>query len=292
MLLKEVEQKEGEKIWSLCVTSAGAKRFFAATEDEMWTRMQQGPRNYSEIIQDKPCHLFFDLDEGDVHAKWKRLEPLVNAFLNLLNVDYHHIVLDASKGEKRSLHVITRASKFVLASPTQGKQFVKQLETIHDVDLGLDTTIYTRNRCFRMLGNSKYGADRPLRGEWSKTFWLKTLVQPNMALETVLWAPAHVPVSLRENTELPECANEVLDHIGAVRRLRMPMSWTWTGQLTKRECKLANRTHHSNNNYYVFHMDQGVVYGKCHACEGRWTMNVPSQLLEGCRTFLRSTVDE
>ena len=226
----------------MCVTSAGAKRFFAATEDEMWTRMQQGPRNYSEIIQDKPCHLFFDLDEGDVHAKWKRLEPLVNAFLNLLNVDYHHIVLDASKGEKRSLHVITRASKFVLASPTQGKQFVKQLETIHDVDLGLDTTIYTRNRCFRMLGNSKYGADRPLRGEWSKTFWLKTLVQPNMALETVLWAPAHVPVSLRENTELPECANEVLDHIGAVRRLRMPMSWTWTGQLTKRECKLANRT--------------------------------------------------
>ena len=292
MRLKDVQQLPGEKIWSQCVNADSAKHFFAKTEDEMWAHMQPDPRHYSEIIQDKPCHLFFDLDDGDVHDAWKRLEPLVNAFLDLLEVTYHHVVLDASKGDKKSLHVITRANKFVLASPVQGKQFVKQLESIHDVDLGLDTTIYTRNRCFRMLGSTKFGSDRALRGEWSKEFWLQTLVQPTTALETVLWMPKHVPRSLRENTDIPDCVNAVLDHVGAVKRLRMPMSWTWTGQLTKRVCKIANREHHSNNNYYVFHLDQAMICAKCHACEGRWTLPVPQPLMDDCAAFLRTTVDE
>tara|TARA_B100001250_G_C19815878_1_gene798353 strand:- start:1403 stop:2281 length:879 start_codon:yes stop_codon:yes gene_type:complete len=292
MRLKDVTPAPGEKIWSQCVAPNGAKHFFAMTEDNMWDHMQPMPRYYSEIIQDGPCHLFFDLDDGDVHAAWKRLEPLVNAFLELLEVRYHHVVLDASMGDKKSLHIITRADKFVLASPVQGKQFVRQLESIHDVDLGLDTTIYTRNRCFRMLGNTKFESPRVLRGAWTKEFWMQTLVQPTTNLETVLWMPKHVPRSLREDYELPECVRDVLDHVGAVKRLRMPMSWTWTGQLTKRVCKIVNREHHSNHNYYVFHMDRNEICAKCHACEGRWNLHVPDELMQACAAFLRTTVDE
>ncbi len=292
MLLKEVQPGPGEKIWSQCVAPNGAKTFFAKTEDAMWAHMQTGTRHYSEVVADAPCHLFFDLDEGDVHAAWARLQPLVDAFLDMLELDYHHVVLDASKGDKQSLHVITRANKFVLASPTQGKHFVRQLESIHNVDLGLDTSIYTRNRCFRMLGNTKFGSTRVLRGEWSLAFWKQTLVQPTTPLESVVWAPKHVPCSLRDSTDTPPCVEAVLRHVGAVRHLRMPMSWTWTGQLTRRVCKLAGRQHHSNHNYYVFHLDRGTVCAKCHTCEGRWQLPVPDELMQACTTFLRTTVDE
>lgn len=295
MLLKDVKEGEGEKTWARCVNGEGAKTFFAMSCDDMWEYMHTfSPldRNFSEIIRDAPCHLFFDLDEGDVHAAWARLRPLVDAFLNMLGVTYHHVVLDASNATKGSLHIITRASKFVLASPAQGKQFVQQLESIHNVDLGLDKTIYTRNRCFRMLGNTKYGSSRTLRGEWSKTFWLQTLVQPLSVLDTVAWGPKHVPRALYGQGNMPPCAKAVLDHVGAVRCLRMPMSWTWTGQLTRRVCKLAKRQHHSNNNYYVFHMDSLCVVAKCHACEGRWELPVPKPLLQECSSFLRTPIHE
>lgn len=295
MLLKDVKEGECEKTWARCVNGDGAKTFFAKTCDDMWEYMHTfspGERHFSEIIRDAPCHLFFDLDEGDVHAAWERLRPLVDSFLDMLEVTYHHVVLDASSGTKGSLHIITRASKFVLASPVQGKQFVQQLESIHNVDLGLDTTIYTRNRCFRMLGNTKHGSTRTLRGEWTKSFWLQTLVQPVAEMETIVWGPKHVPRALYGQGGMPPCAKAVLDHIGAVRCLRMPMSWTWTGQLTRRVCKLAKRQHHSNNNYYVFHMDSSCVVAKCHACEGRWELSVPQSLLQECSSFLRTPIHE
>ena len=292
MLLKDVKPESGQKIWAHCLNQDGAKTFFAKTCDAMWDHMQNRPRHFSEVVQDAPCHLFFDLDEGDVHATWKRIQPLIDAFLNMLELTYHHVLLDASTETKGSLHVITRASKFVLASPVQGKQFVQQLESIHNVSLGLDTSIYTRNRCFRMLGNTKYGSSRILRGAWTKKFWLQTLVQPSVVLETVTWGPKYVPRALNDHSDVPPCAKAVMDHIGAERCLRMPMSWTWTGQLTRRVCKLANRQHRSNNNYYVFHMDSATVVAKCHACEGRWQLPVPNELLQDCASFLRTSVDE
>lgn len=292
MLLKDVKCEEGEKVWAKCLNSEGAKTFFAKSCDDMWTHMQSAPRHFSEVVGDAPCHLFFDFDDGDVHAAWERLRPLVDAFMNMLGLEFHHVVLDASTDMKGSMHVITRANKFVLASPVQGKQFVQQLEKIHDVDLGLDTSIYTRNRCFRMLGNTKYNSNRVLRGEWTKSYWLQTLVQPSVELETVVWGPKYVPRSLYTEGSTPPCARAVLDHIGAVGCLRMPMSWTWTGQLTRRECKLAKRQHRSNNNYYVFHMDMSSVVAKCHACEGRWNLHVPSELLQECSRFLRTALHE
>ena len=290
--LKDVTVGQNEKMWSQCLTPRGAKHFFAKTEDAMWDHMQPMPRYYSEVVQDAPCHLFFDLDDGDVHATWARMEPLLNRVLDAFGITYHHVVLDASEGEKKSLHIITRADKYVLASPIQGKQFVQHMESIYDVDFELDTSIYTRNRCFRMLGNTKFNSTRVLRGTWSKEFWLQTLVQPTAKLDVVTWMPRHVPRTLKEGSEIPDCVRDVLDHIGAEKRLRMPMSWTWTGQLSKRVCRIANRVHHSNNNYYVFHLDRGIACAKCHACEGRWKLNIPSELTQACSSFLRTTVEE
>ena len=292
MRLKDVTPQPGEKVWAQCVAPNSAKHFFAKTEDAMWEHMQPLPRYYSEVVQDAPCHLFFDLDDGDVHATWARMEPLVNRVLDAFGITYHHVVLDASQGDKKSLHVITRGNKFVLSSPIQGKQFVQHLESIFDVDLELDTSIYTRNRCFRMLGSTKFGSTRVLRGAWNKEFWLQTLVQPTSDLQVVPWMPKHVPRSLHEGTDMPDCVRDVLDHVGAVKRLRMPMSWTWTGQLSKRVCKIANRVHHSNNNYYVFHLDRGSICAKCHACEGRWKLPVPDELMQACTSFLRTSVEE
>ena len=94
--------------------------------------------------------------------------------------------LDASKTKpdgtrKNSAHIICVGEKYILQSPTQGRAFVQRLSDIFEdeFDIVIDEKIYTRNRCFRMIDNSKFGQQRPLKGlAWTMENWVSTLVQP------------------------------------------------------------------------------------------------------------------
>jgi len=280
-MLNRVVCRTGQKIYAQCVTKTGSKRFFAATYDEMWTRMQAGPRNYSEVVKDAPCHLFFDFDEGDVHAARAQIEPFLNKLLDEFNLDYTHVLLDSSNNTKQSLHVVTICNKFLVGSPTQIPYFLCALKIKDDdIDLStIDCTIYTRNRCFRMLGSSKFGSKRMLKGKWTKQHWVNTLVQPDVALEVFKeWAPMQVQSVRSFGNNHPPCAVRAMEWIGAKNnyQFRNSLSWTFWGHLDKPVCPFVNRIHRHNNIFFVLKLGFPVRL-TCHACKKSVERALPMQ---------------
>ena len=91
--LRDVHAEGAQKVWSKCLNTRGAKTFFAATEHAMWERMQKGEKNYSEIIQDAPCNLFFDIDGGDVYNAWQTLRECLVKIFKALNIQVQFVVL-------------------------------------------------------------------------------------------------------------------------------------------------------------------------------------------------------
>ena len=53
------------------VSTTGSKQFIAKTPPAMWDFMQTEHKYFCEIIQDRPCHLYFDFDDGEVRQEWK-----------------------------------------------------------------------------------------------------------------------------------------------------------------------------------------------------------------------------
>jgi len=294
--LKEVHPKADEKIYSMDVNVKGAKQFMARTLPSMWSLMQKGNRNYCEIIQDRPCHMYFDLDEGNVREQWRILEKMLD-YMFLAMKDHvgtvQYIFLDASKGKKQSAHIIVMADKYLLESPVQGRALYQRLVDIYQDDVPkIDVGVYTRNRCFRMLGNSKYDQDRPLIGlPWTMENWVRTLVQPVRSKDVVSLGLNKVVSAPLRNYAVPPCVEAVLQWAGASdsQRWKNEMEWIWGGHLQKGVCKFAKRTHSSNNRYY-FYKAPDVFHIRCHHCRRGFNKAIPDELQQEVMKFLNQVI--
>lgn len=292
--LKDVVAADDEKIYSVDVSKSGSKQFIAKTLPAMWDLMQRGTRNYCEIIQDRPCHLYFDFDEGDVEKEWLKLKKMLDRVFKALKdqvgtVRYEY--LDASANGKKSAHVIVIGERYILQSPAQGRAFLCRLKEMFKELPLLDDKIYTRNRCFRMLGNSKYGQTRPfVCGEWNMQNWVKTLVQPVKSLETAnLGLEETVPAPMR-NKMVPPCVEDVLEWAGASDyRWKNDLEWVWGGHLVKGKCAIAGRTHQRNNRYFVYQAPSLFSIG-CHHCKKRINIVVPEELESRVQNFLQRVI--
>lgn len=294
--LKDVDPKADEKIYSMDVNRKGAKQFMARTLPSMWSLMQKGNRNYCEVIQDRPCHMFFDLDEGNVRKKWHVLEKMLDAMFfamkdNVGTVQY--IFLDASKGNKQSAHIIVIAEKYLLESPVQGRALYQRLVDIYKDDVPkIDLGVYTRNRCFRMLGNSKYDQDRPLVGlPWTMENWVRTLIQPVRSKEVVELGLCRVESAPMRTRAVPPCVEAVLEWAGASgsQRWKNDMEWVWGGHLQKGVCKLAGRMHSKNNRYY-FYKAPDIFHIRCHHCHRGYNEAIPDKLQSEVMKFLNQVI--
>lgn len=293
--LKDVTPNDDEKIYSMDVNDKGAKQFMAMTLPAMWARMQEEPRNYCEIIEDRPCHLFFDLDDGNVREKWHKLETCLNRFFRAHRRDLgvvRYIFLDASKKGKQSAHIIATADKYVLQSPVQGRVFYQRLVDMFQDDVPeIDLAVYTRNRCFRMLGNSKFGQNRPLIGlPWTMENWVSSLVQPVKSMESIDLGLKHVVSAPLRNDMIPPCVEAVLDWAGASDYTwKYDLEWVWGGHLNKGVCQLAGRVHGKNNRYFFYNAPDMFTIG-CHHCKRRYNIAVPDELESNVRKFLNQVI--
>ena len=85
MKLKDLTPAPDEKIYSMDVNATGAKTFFCKTLPAMWElQANRTPRNYCEVIGDSPCHMYFDLDEGDVRAACGKLTGMLDKVFKTL----------------------------------------------------------------------------------------------------------------------------------------------------------------------------------------------------------------
>lgn len=280
MKLKDIVRSPGDKVYAKCLDSSGCKHFFAASYDEMWQIMSKSKsRYYSEVIEDLPCHMFFDIDGAiNVEDCWANIEPYVNDVLDALGLKYKHVKLDSSDSTKQSMHIITQCDCWLLGSPREGLFFLQMLKSVHpEIDLSsVDCLVYNRNRCFRMLGSSKFGSTRKLAGEWNKESWINSLVQPTCDRQVKHhWGSTKTTVGMYHGKH-PECVSEVLNWVGAIDVRRYPLSWTYVGNLKKQVCPFANRQHRSNNLRFVLTLGSTLQI-KCHKCDGVIRKQLPMQ---------------
>jgi len=190
--------------------------------------------------------------------------------------------------------VICVGEKYILQSPTQGRAFVQRLKDIFEdeFDIVIDEKIYTRNRCFRMLGNSKFGQQRPLKGlAWTMENWVSTLVQPVRTLQVAELGLGNVISAPLRNNSVPPCVAEVFAYMGASDYTwKNDLEWVWGGHLQKGICKLVGREHRRNNRYFVYKAEYAQFTIGCHHCKKRYTEPVPKDLRKNVRTFLNQLI--
>ncbi|ONM56966.1 DNA primases [Zea mays] len=149
-------------------------------------------RHHYEVIQEaSPCHIYFDL-EFDTRLNKKRdtdemvdilIAVVFSALRDKYSIEGHEewiTELDSSTEEKFSRHLIIRIPKIAFKDNSHVGAFVcevcsqiaAQRTTNHDLDklyitkeissgpvdrLFMDTAVYSRNRCFRLVFSSKSG---------------------------------------------------------------------------------------------------------------------------------------
>lgn len=298
--LKDLEPAPDEKIYSQDVSKSGAKTFLKKTLPGMWRLMQNGLLHYCEVIEDRPCHMYFDLDEGNVREAWHKLEGMLTKVFHTLKdqvgvVKYYY--LDASKkypdgSKKNSAHIVCVGEKYILESPVQGRAFVQRLADIFEEELpDIDTKVYSRNRCFRMLNNSKYGQDRPLKcGAWNMQNWVNTLVQPVRTLGVAKLGLGNIVSAPLRNNDVPPCVEKVFDWAKASDYTwKNELEWVWGGHLQKGVCQLAGREHRRNNRYFKYKAPGIFIIG-CHHCKRTYSQPVPDDLQDDVRKFLNQVI--
>ncbi|KAE9592559.1 hypothetical protein Lalb_Chr19g0130571 [Lupinus albus] len=174
----------------------GQRRFLASTYTEFWQRyknMDSKFRHHYEVIREGlPCHLYFDLEFNKKVNIGKNVDKMVDLLLSVVLEALHEkyaiqgdhdwvVELDSSTEEKFSRHLIIRIPKAAFKDNSHAGAFVSEICSrvlnargkdgrfeelfvmkdsscdVSDRQLFVDTAVYTRNRCFRLLLSSKAG---------------------------------------------------------------------------------------------------------------------------------------
>ncbi|CAJ1952918.1 unnamed protein product [Sphenostylis stenocarpa] len=201
----------------------GQRRFLVSTYTEFWRRyknMNPKFRHHYEVIQESlPCHLYFDLEFNKKVNIEKNGEEMVDLLISIVLEAIHEkyaiqgdhdwvVELDSSTEDKFSRHIIVRIPKAAFKDNTHAGAFVsevcsrirnergkdKSLEKLFVMkdsrrdesadQLFVDTAVYSRNRCFRLLLSSKAGKSSVLLP--TKRFKCKDLGEEDIFISSLI----------------------------------------------------------------------------------------------------------
>lgn len=132
-------------------------------------------RSFYEVLEyDRPLKLYFDIEFQLPSACNMNIcvEKINSALQSLLNRPLSYLELDSSTATKASRHLVynclvsnMRQMKLLvnavikdLTESNVGSPYLTEIK-----DFGIDSAVYTKARCFRILGSSKYGRHVPLK---------------------------------------------------------------------------------------------------------------------------------
>ena len=172
-LFNEVPSSSVNTFYCACdVNDQGAKKFasFKSFVDFEKFYKDEKVKNYYEIIKsENKSKLYLDLDIPNVSLNvaekilckiQSELESFLLIHCNTGVVKYE--ISESHSENKKSFHICV---KNVLCSNQKqrflfGKEFSKFISS--DLSEYFDMSVYSKNRCFRLLGSSKYGQSRSL----------------------------------------------------------------------------------------------------------------------------------
>lgn len=282
--------------------------FVNATEKQFWDKyMVSGPRNnYEKIRADRPCYLYLDLDKTDQYPNvdlediYQIIQRQIKNNLEAFGVkEIRFIKLHSHSKKKQSLHIIVKTSALFKNLEHCG-EFVRAIKEDSEFPDVIDTSVYSKNRNFRMLGCTKAGQERYMEGDKPLTyeFWRDTKIQP------LNWDGDLIVMDINEKKEgvivldVPENVQQffvqlakdpkILKMVGPLNLNRIvcfPNEQVYIVNPEKNKCPFANR-YHSKNHCMIYINLMHNKYGlKCYSpkCEGK-------EILYKTRDFLTEKV--
>lgn len=306
--LVDAYEKCGENEFTYAVNYKNnlASFFVNATELDFWNEyMLKGPKNNYEIIRvDRPCHLYLDLDKDntlypdlDIEDVWKEIEEKLYASFEYVGValeDLNFIKLSSHSTKKQSLHIIVKIKNKIFKNMLECGYFMERVKdqlTPYYAKI-LDTTVYTKNRCFRMLGCTKAGQERYLIGDKPLTFdyWKKCKIQPlkwDGEKGSILSFEDNVTYSVSTSKYIPEIIYKKLNELNQNKHFlsmsgplnldrvfAIPNALKFICDTTSKKCPIAKKTHSTNITYIVLDLVHSNYFFKCRShkhCKGKRT---------------------
>lgn len=311
------ERKKNEFTFAVNYENSKACFFVNATDAEFWDNyMATGPRNnYEKILPDKPCHLFLDLDMNtskypgiDIQSVWESIKTIILEAFKYFKIppeDARFIVLQSHSETKQSLHIIVKIKDKLFHNLVHCGSFMEEIkesvdENIKDI---IDTTIYTKNRNFRMLGCTKAGQERYLVGDkpLSYEFWKDCKIQPlewkgdtiELEIKEVkqYYLTSYVPpVVLDFMSKLNEdkAFVKMSGKLNLCRVHSYPSSLVFICDTVSKKCPFVCRKHSTNITYVVIDLLRRVYYLKCRSkkhCQGKRTKEFKMKEFLGIRNL-------
>ena len=153
------------------VNEEGAKKFasFKSINSFEFFYENQTTKNYYEVIcSDSKSKLYIDLDLHNVtlldsqKILQKILHQLDSFCLIFCDTSPHCNISESHSEIKKSFHLIS--DNICFENQKQRSLFSEEFHKFlsHDLKPFFDSSVYSKNRCFRLLGSSKFGQQRPL----------------------------------------------------------------------------------------------------------------------------------
>lgn len=325
--LNEVNGKTDKSIYAkqISYTKDGEERYtyryILGTEMELWnTYISKGVLTLCEVIDArKPCHLYIDIDVNlkktpgiSVTNCWETVRPIIyDNLCELYKKDaITMIVMDSSSQEKGSLHIVVKIQGKLFTNAAHCGAYMRVLQKFIETEKPeaqgaysfFDLGIYTRNRLFRMLGQTKAGQNRFLRcvDEFTKKYlqvnddnitfesWKRARVCPvnpsGFKLIEMLELDNTVPrfssgSSLNSTTVVcgwvpqfikGDMYNYLSRNVGEIERMvYMGKNMKIVCNTRNKNCIFLQRQHTSNRLYIVISLVDKCYHIKCHSTKCR-----------------------
>jgi hypothetical protein len=161
------------------INDKGSKEYGSILDVDSFLKVygKQSRKNFYEVIKEKqPRYEYFDVDiKFEPGDSVKTPEQVFKLFYNIHNkykryagydfADDFYITDSSKINKKVSLHIVNRAICF--KDLEEHKKFMDDFKSYKDShfpedNIGVDYSVYSSNRCMRIIDSSKYGENRPL----------------------------------------------------------------------------------------------------------------------------------
>lgn len=271
-------------IFAKDINEDGAKSFFQCGYNTFlfhhYPMYSEENRHFYEVLRcDLPTKLFFDIESTTIRSE-QTFQEIIDMILmttrsciaELFQVPmltvYH---LDSSSDEKKSVHLIF---DFFLENIDQVKQLAHEIRSKCNHEKSMDMGVYSKNRCFRLLGSSKKGSGRVLQKQ------NRDPITPTDIFNTMIQAHAgSLPVySFKESTvihrtidrstcidirDLPHSLVEYIQALGGAIRSAKSSEESIDLIVSGMFCPYARRVHRSNNMYFTVYRKTKFSFFTC-----------------------------
>lgn len=277
-------------------------QYIVATEKKFWNKFlfpkQPSERCFYEVIEeDKPCHLYVDIDinrQSYPSFELNTIKQMVCSHieygLNAMELKVERcFVTDSSNERKGSLHILYHIKDHLWASNAHVGAFMRRCMEMkvkqNEEDYFMWTTfvdmcVYSRNRLFRMLGCTK---KHELRTKQSPDIpfdfqhWKACQIQPCLYADHITLIECNEPDG-RSACYMGSKAVPIIDfeptirahlmdfasEIAPVRTINyIPAYMQWYINLDKRQCIFKGEEHKKNTNYMVVNWHDNTYHFKC-----------------------------